>query len=78
MSNGGKCSQCVRGCAPGDRKTFNPDCPGCQEKLRLGLRTGLEGRGIFGPPRRRTDETRFAALQARMRAQRQARQEGNA
>lgn len=42
MSCGRRCQQCARGVVPGDAKLFKPDCPGCQDKLKRGLRTGLE------------------------------------
>lgn len=38
----GLCTQCRSGWAPGDKKTFSKNCPGCQRKLAAGLRTGLE------------------------------------
>jgi len=42
MSSRGVCKQCQVGIAPGDKKTFNPKCPGCRKKLKEGLRTGKE------------------------------------
>jgi hypothetical protein len=42
VSSHGTCTQCSRGVAPGDVKTFSHDCKGCQRKLAQGLRTGNE------------------------------------
>ena len=38
------CFQCQSGIVPGQAKTFEPSCAGCQEKLAKGLRTGNEPR----------------------------------
>jgi hypothetical protein len=38
------CKQCRTGHVPGTPKTFDPDCPGCRQKLAAGLRTGNEPR----------------------------------
>jgi len=48
---GGRCGQCRNGVAPGDCKRFDPWCPGCQTKLKAGLRTGLEPMPAQGPQR---------------------------
>ena len=39
-----KCYQCATGWIPGQVKTFEPECAGCQKKLKAGLRTGKEPR----------------------------------
>lgn len=38
------CHQCTSGWVPDRVKTFDPNCAGCQRKLKSGLRTGLEPR----------------------------------
>jgi hypothetical protein len=40
------CFQCISGIVPGQVKTFDPTCEGCQKKLADGLRTGLEPRPV--------------------------------
>lgn len=67
---GRKCNQCRKGIGAGEAKTFADWCPGCQEKLRLGMRTGNEPpakRWRMGFGRTRTP-AEFAAL-ARKQAQ---------
>jgi hypothetical protein len=44
------CGQCRNGLGFGEKKTFDPQCAGCAEKVRLGLRTGLEPAPKTGGP----------------------------
>jgi hypothetical protein len=48
-----RCGPCTKGIVPGDKLYFDPECPGCQEKLAAGKRTGLE-------PHPRTRRQKFA------------------
>ena len=36
------CGQCRKGVGLGEEKTFDPQCAGCAEKVKQGLRTGDE------------------------------------
>jgi len=64
------CIQCTAGLVPGDTKTFDPRCRGCQKKLATGLRTGKEPPPVVGGNRghRRKSAAAFATYMARVRA----------
>jgi hypothetical protein len=63
-----RCNQCTRGRSPDHAATFASWCPGCQEKLIDGRRTGREP-----PPARygrvKLPADRFAAVVARQAAE---------
>ena len=63
------CTQCTAGLVPGDTKTFDPRCRGCQKKLATGLRTGKEPMPVVGGNRghRRKSAAAFATYMARVR-----------
>jgi len=74
VSNGHKCNQCIRDISPGETPTFSPDCPRCQEKVRLGMRTGIEPapqRYRMGF-RKRMEKAAFDAMVSRRKTQRAA------
>jgi len=64
------CRQCKTGLAPGQEKTWHPDCPGCQEKLSSGKRTGLEPRPVSFTQRVRKPADEFSAQCRRMAQER--------
>jgi hypothetical protein len=71
------CTQCRHGIAPGEAKTFDPGCRGCQRKLAAGLRTGNEPRPVKNPMRvggprvKRMGPESWAAFCARQKKARQ-------
>ena len=64
-----KCRQCITGWAIGTPKTFDPWCPGCQEKLALGQRTGKEPMAMrFASHAPKMTGQAYHALGVKMRA----------
>jgi hypothetical protein len=66
------CRQCQTGLAPGQEKTFHPDCSGCQDKLARGLRTGTEPRPVSFTDRVRKPAAEFTAQVQRLAQERAA------
>lgn len=66
------CRQCVIGVAPNTVKTFDPECPGCQQKLSDGLRTGNEPAPWTQSLRRKPRDPRFAENVERVKRARRA------
>ena len=54
---GRKCNPCYSGKDPGGVKTFSPWCVSCQEKKRLGWRTGKEPEPVRYRPKKKTEDS---------------------
>lgn len=69
------CRQCRTGWVPGQVKTFDPDCPGCNQKKADGLRTGHEPLPVSQALNRRPklDQAQFERNGKRYQASRAAR-----
>ena len=66
------CRQCQTGLAPGQEKTYHPDCPGCRDKLASGARTGQEPRPVSFTERVRKPAAEFTAQMQRLAQERAA------